>query len=104
MATIAERVARGAALLDEREPGWWQRIDLGALDMDEPCECVLGQLATDKQVDWRRAWPLICNQFDVRASFWVADDERPSDVDLGFTGPPNLGEFWRELIEKRRAA
>jgi len=46
MGTIATRVARGAALLDERRPGWageiGRRIDLWDCD-----ECVLGQLYED---------------------------------------------------------
>lgn len=42
-ATIPERVARGVALLDEREPGWADRIDLERLDVEDPCGCVLGQ-------------------------------------------------------------
>ncbi len=36
MATIAQRVAAGAALLDEKRPGWWRRIDLDTLDIPEP--------------------------------------------------------------------
>jgi hypothetical protein len=41
---VAERVAKGAALLDEKVPGWDQRIDLEILAMRGTCECVLGQL------------------------------------------------------------
>ena len=48
MATVAERVARGAALLDDKDPGWWRdegerAIRLGNLEMAEPEHCVLGQ-------------------------------------------------------------
>ena len=47
--TYAERVARGAALLDDRRPGWWREdrhrsIDLDELDIDDCTACVLGQL------------------------------------------------------------
>jgi hypothetical protein len=42
--TIAERAAAGAVFLDERLPGWHQRIDLGTLWLMSPCRCVLGQL------------------------------------------------------------
>jgi len=38
------RVARGVALLDERLPGWRDRIDLKKLRLDNACFCVLGQL------------------------------------------------------------
>lgn len=47
-ATIAERVAAGAALMDEADPGWWRAdadraIDLEALDLAQTDMCVLGQ-------------------------------------------------------------
>jgi hypothetical protein len=41
---VAERVARGTALLDERMPGWDKRIDLAALNISSACGCILGQL------------------------------------------------------------
>lgn len=44
MSGIAERVAAGAALLDERQPGWWQRINLDSLDLGSCVGCILGQL------------------------------------------------------------
>lgn len=42
--TIEARVARGAALLDEAVPGWETMIDLGALDLESSCRCVVGQI------------------------------------------------------------
>jgi hypothetical protein len=44
LSTIAERVARGAALLDARRPGWWRDIDPGRLDIGSERCCVAGQL------------------------------------------------------------
>ncbi len=50
--TITERVAQGAALLDEKLPGWAGRIDIGTLRMRDTCQCVLGQLfAIDPEED-----------------------------------------------------
>jgi hypothetical protein len=43
MTTITERVAAGAAFLDEHDPEWWREIDLDALDLSETDRCVLGQ-------------------------------------------------------------
>lgn len=43
--TPEQRVARGAALLDERVPGWRANIDTDRLDMTDGSQCVLGQLA-----------------------------------------------------------
>lgn len=40
----AEKAARGAAFLDDHEPGWADKIDLGTLALIHPCLCVLGQV------------------------------------------------------------
>lgn len=37
-------VARGAALLDARVPGWWTKINVDKLDMWDSRNCVLGQV------------------------------------------------------------
>ena len=41
---LRTRIERGAKLLDERAPGWRERIDLDRLDMGGCFDCVLGQL------------------------------------------------------------
>jgi hypothetical protein len=41
--SIKTRVARGAALLDEKSPGWFKRIYLNILKMSSCFNCVLGQ-------------------------------------------------------------
>lgn len=43
-AIYVPRVAKGAALLDAKKPGWVKTIDLSSLDMGDPCLCVLGQI------------------------------------------------------------
>ncbi|HTJ37080.1 MAG TPA: hypothetical protein VL738_27960, partial [Dactylosporangium sp.] len=47
-ATIAERVAAGAAFLDEHDPEWWRAdveraIDLDKLNLGHGDACILGQ-------------------------------------------------------------
>lgn len=37
-------VSQGAKLLDVKVPGWRERVNVDALDMFDPCKCVLGQL------------------------------------------------------------
>lgn len=41
--TIPQRVAKGAALMDKEMPGWDRRIDLDVLDLQNSCDCILGQ-------------------------------------------------------------
>jgi hypothetical protein len=46
--TIDERVAAGAAFLDEHDPDWWREdvpnaIDLDALRLESGSACILGQ-------------------------------------------------------------
>ena len=42
-------VERGAALLDERRPRWWERIDIGRLDIRSPENCILGQVFEEEE-------------------------------------------------------
>jgi hypothetical protein len=48
VSTVGERVALGAAFLDQHDPEWWRAdverpIDLAALDLASGSMCVLGQ-------------------------------------------------------------
>jgi hypothetical protein len=43
VSTITERVAAGAAFLDEHNPGWEGAIDLEKLDLGSGDRCILGQ-------------------------------------------------------------
>jgi hypothetical protein len=100
MSTVAERVARGAALLDEREPGWAERIDLGRLDVMSECRCVLGQL-------YLREWPdlRLPYLFAVRA---LGIDDTQAEQALGFDDEdgeyPELTAEWHRVITARRSA
>lgn len=47
LAVIDARVARGAALLDLRWPGWRSEIDLDRFHIGHSQDCVLGQLYGD---------------------------------------------------------
>ncbi len=41
---VQERVERGAAYLDEVDPGWHRRVNAEALELEDGEQCVLGQL------------------------------------------------------------
>lgn len=42
---LNERVARGVALLDEKAPGWYEKINLDNLYMGSTFACVIGQIS-----------------------------------------------------------
>jgi hypothetical protein len=92
MSTIAERVAAGAALLDQRDPDWWRAIRPADLDIGSCCSCVLGQLFGDYDVGM--------------AEVGITEDE---DADLGFniyrpTDIAALNAEWKRVITERRSA
>jgi hypothetical protein len=112
VSTIAERVAAGAAWLDEHEPGWVDRIDTDRLDLSSRCRCVLGQLEM----------PLLAAA-DADDAFEIGVERRQLSIYttslLGFDRCPwglpiqtyaeteaeydQLTAAWRELIATRRA-
>lgn len=50
-----ELAARGAAFLDEKDPGWRDRINRETLNLREPCHCVVGQSNMARyDAAWRR--------------------------------------------------
>ena len=102
MNTIAERIERGAALLDEKRPGWWQQIDLATLNIREPCNCIGGQLggggllafgATMTDLGLLGDDEVTACGFDAIDYLKYADFEREHE---------SLTAAWRDLIVKRR--
>lgn len=102
MDAVAERVERGAQLLDEKRPGWWQEIDLRRLDIDSPCNCIAGQLggstgaggylAVIRSLDLTGTEEVRCG-FEADDDYdWLADEYAA------------LTDAWRTLILARRAA
>jgi hypothetical protein len=90
---LAERVERGAALLDERRPGWWDEVDVGSLYLGDPTRCVLGQLWEDSYGVGLKALEMGTDSSD-RYGFSL------------FTGRykiKTLTNLWRAAIERRRA-
>ena len=100
-----DRAARGAALLDEADPGWADRVDPGALALGDGQACVLGQLHGEYRRGLGRARVL-----DLSS----APSRFVSPVDLGFQAVGTLGEAaedldythltraWREAVADRR--
>lgn len=120
MTTITERVAAGAAFLDEHDPEWWREIDLDKLNLASSEVCVLGQrcplevladfervsvgeLTEDDDIDRYYAYgeALMRATGDQGRVFgWAAELGFASEV--GTYG--DLTAEWKRLIEARRSA
>ena len=105
--TIETRVARGAALLDEKLPGWVHRIDLDKLDLGSPCRCVLGQ--TWDEPSGTRAGETPFHLHVERLGLWPDDGDVAHGFNAGgedwFEGEDEyvtLTAAWRALILARR--
>lgn len=104
-AVIPGSAARGAAFLDEHVPGWADRIDLAALDLDSCTKCVLGQLFDGSYVHAVNALDLgfeaqCAHGFDL----WSG---APLDEDYGNTAVTpedwnDLRNQWIDEVRQRR--
>lgn len=112
---ITERVAQGAALLDEKLPGWHERIDVGRLDLGDTCDCILGQeFASHPDVDvdndWSGTSPFDIGVRELFAAPWYASAGQAEAH--GFDAIGKLGRMaevdaltaeWRRVILARRS-
>lgn len=98
--TISERVARGARLMDEREPGWFKRVDVDRLDMLSPRDDVLGQT-------WDGPVPSWSSPSSTHYDALFPDPVNEVASGYGFDGKSRreltlLGEEWKRVILARR--
>lgn len=99
-------VAEGAAALDESIPGWHNLIDLDSLEMQDSCNCVVGQIAGRKlnldENDWLFFEDALDEVFGERTNYYWARRH-------GFDATPlveydELAAEWTRVILERRAA
>jgi hypothetical protein len=92
-----DAVARGAALLNERVPGWRERLQLRRLHMEDCEQCVLGQIYGDYVMGLDALWPDLV----------MASEDSTFGFDLVRPYPPSpskeerykvLAAAWREAI------
>lgn len=100
MSTVAERVARGAALLDEKLPGWDQRIDLAGLELASCYRCVLGQLFTWHPLPTENAFSPSPYGLGIEA----LGIDRGSRYGFDGDDADELNGEWRRVITARRLA
>lgn len=112
MPTASELVARGAALLDSKLPGWADQIDLDTLEMASGCRCVLGQLGRRKinldKLGWERSpfergvrlngFAKLCRVIDTARTGFVTFTYRRN----GSPSYDDLQDAWKQEIVARR--
>lgn len=87
--------SRGAALLDEIKPNWFELIDLATLDIDDPNRCVLGQVFSQEAEDT-----------GLTTGFSYYEREAPMNVffsDHGFLHNTDYPD-WVYEVDRRRLA
>jgi hypothetical protein len=94
---LAERVERGAALLDERRPGWWEATQLGALDLGE-----LLLVRPRPTVGRSAREPTNCSRIGPTST--TTSSGCMASTPLRVANFPVLTDLWRAAIERRRAA
>jgi hypothetical protein len=112
--TVAERVAAGAAYLDEHDPEWWREgvrnaISLSRLDLGDGNSCVLGQRCPAE----RMMRSHLNSPFDVQLRYitrgrglwaelqpWAAQHGFATDRGCGYW---RLTAEWKRIIKARRA-
>jgi hypothetical protein len=122
--TINARVHRGAALLDEKFPGWESSVNVSTLNLESSCNCVLGQKFGDFVVgsqkigftDYAGTAPLpdygreqleshgflaTVHRFELLPGYVRISDKELERIEAEYVA---LTEAWRELIVDRRAA
>ena len=98
MDSITERVERGAALLDEKRPGWVDVIDLDDLNLGDGCTCIGGQFC-GKKTGTEEDYLIFITEIGL---------DFAGEIAHGFDGPRLEGEYaaltaaWRDLIIRRR--
>lgn len=97
------KAQRGAALLDQKRPGWeWhpEFDNLNTLDIRTGCNCILGKLYDDQATFGRNGYFVGIDELGLNPSSLLS---RPEEY--GFIGYEAQTEAWREIITlKRRSA
>ena len=99
------RVRKGGEWLDTKRPGWFYSIDLAALELENCCRCVLGQLF---EADARASEDENIGSNGYCYATWHLLDleEYGYSFDLGFCdynkkNYAELEEAWIEYIKER---
>ena len=93
-------VRKGAKRMDERQPGWAERVDPETIDIHSGFACVIGQ-ATGKYVDFSHFIDEGENIGDL--GFNTLTEKLPDDVLDGLKHKRAIEDAWRDEVTKRRS-
>jgi hypothetical protein len=102
---LPTRAAAGAALLDQRRPGWHQQVDRDRLDLEDWRADILGQLYGSFGTGVHK---LTGGRSEAEVDAWtVAHGFDLDEVDLGRSGGPRdayqaLTDAWRDQLSRRQ--
>jgi len=104
---VQERVERGAAYLDEVDPGWHRRVNAETLELEDGEHCVLGQLHGGFRLGLGRSHVLSLSSapraslspvaYGFKCVEGVSEAWQARDYEL-------LTAAWREAVRVRTAA
>lgn len=109
----AARVAKGAALLDEKRPGWERLIDLETLDITSGADCVTAQLSGSAH--WHAGMmqlgltsgdsgTYVAHGFNAESDEAPVHDSEESDAEVTMEAAyDTLNMLWHDLITTRLA-
>jgi hypothetical protein len=101
MTTVSERVAAGLALLDDRNPGAAERIDVDRLDIVDCADCMLGQAYGHYLAGLDRLG--LSDEGAIEFGFTAAFDESTTPYEVIGQRFDALTAEWRRVIAERRA-
>lgn len=104
---VRKRVERGAAYLDEVDPGWYRHVDSETLELADGRQCVLGQLHGEFRLGLGRSQVLTMSSapranlspvaYGFKCVEGVPDDWQAYDYEL-------LTASWKEAVRRRQQA
>ncbi|WP_232798288.1 hypothetical protein [Salinibacter altiplanensis] len=104
---VQERVSRGAAYLDDMDPGWHRRVNAETLELEDGERCVLGQLHGGFRVGLGRSQVLSLSSapraslspvaYGFKCVEGVSEAGKARDYEL-------LTAAWREAVRRRTVA
>jgi hypothetical protein len=107
---IQAHVDLGAELMDERRPGWADRIDPDAFNIGDCTMCVIGQdYENDPAYDYRFNNPFEAGAFELFSDAYGFDNNAPVLIEHGFSAKAGaeevfaaLDDAWLRAIKQRR--